>query len=128
MTVTQLCAKQYDDTPFLIESLLRDGNMLLCMWGNAGNVEISTDNSWSVAKETGVEFFCTPIFGFYNVASLAENINTNYKKELVFDRAIESFDLFRVAEEEGTYPEIIVPAEQRPIPMMYLTQTDWTLT
>lgn len=125
VTVLQLCGKQYDHAPIFLDSLFRDGNMTLCVWGNAGDAFVATDETWRVAKEKAITFFCTPIYHFYNVASLAEKVNASYKQNLDFHPAKMLHEIFRYDEAEGTCYGAIVSAEKRPIPLMYLKQRDF---
>ena len=79
--VLQLPNDPYQQGNVLLESVMRSGNMALCLWGNAGDIELVTDEEWEVAKENGVEFFCESFYSFYNVAALSEKINTNVMKK-----------------------------------------------
>lgn len=124
--VLQLANEPYSAQDALVESLVRSGSMMFCMWGNVGNVEITTDTDWLVAKEKGLEFFCEPLFDFYNVTSLSEKVSADYRKDLCFENAVEVNSLFSLEEDTGMRTLIAAPAVRRPIPMMYFEQKEFT--
>lgn len=123
--VLQLPNNIYSEKNALLECVARSGNIALYICGNAGDAPLETNQSWLVAKETGVEFFGDTFFEFYNVASLAEKISANYKKNLSFTKAAELDKIYRLEEEKGMTSLLSVPARKRPIPMMYFNKTNF---
>lgn len=125
--VLQLSNDKYtsNQNDILLESVIRSGYMVLCLRGNAGNVKIDTDESWKVAKENHIEFFCKPFYNFYNVAELSEKIDENYRKGSVFENAVKVNSIYDMDEETGNALSIAVPAIERTIPNMFFEQKDF---
>ena len=96
--VLQLSHNIYDKGDCLLEAVLRSGGMTLCVWGNAGDTEIDTDETWEVARENSIRFFCKPEYGFYNVTALSEDVSLGYGKNLTWQKAIVMNEIF-------SYPE-----------------------
>ena len=106
-----------------LESVIRSGNMALCLWGNAGDAEISTDESYLCAKEENLSFFFEPEYEFYNAVGLCERAGADYKKNLSFKNAVPGQDVYSLSTEESFSLEIPLPLKKRPIPMMYFKET-----
>ncbi|MCR4692342.1 MAG: hypothetical protein K5664_00490, partial [Firmicutes bacterium] len=123
--VLQLSNDLYKSQEGLLVSVIRSGFMTLCIWGNAGDADLVTDESWQTAKETGVDFFSEPMFGLYKVASLSENINTEYRRNLKYENAVKIQDMYALDAENEHCSLIEFPAIERPIPMMYFTQREF---
>lgn len=120
--VLQLSNTPYLQGNMLLESVIRSGGMAFCLWGNVGDVEIASDEDWEVAKEKGVEFFCESFYNFYNVAALSEKINTDYRNNLKFEKAVKLRNVYNLDTEKGTCSLLAVPAVKRTIPMMYFNK------
>lgn len=119
VSVLQLASGVYTKKETYLESVMRNGSMLMCLWGNAGDTELISDESWEAAKENGIEFFFKPDYDFYNVTALCENVSVRYKKNLEFEKAVCAGNVYRLDEETGTCSEMAIPLQKRPIPMMY---------
>lgn len=119
--VLQLSASIYEGSYIFMESVIRTGNMALCVWGNCGSCPVQTDESWLVAKEQGLTFFRERKYDHYNVAVLGERITENYRKNLHFEPAVVGRNIYCVEEARGSFPELAFSVKQRPIPMMYFS-------
>lgn len=122
--VLQLEHNTLNNGKVIMESILRDGNMMLTLWGNVADKMVEADDTWLVAKESGVEFFEgreDEKFGVYNVAVLSERVNHNYGKNLCYKNAKTVSELFVTDEEEysGKTTLVSMPIQKRTIPMMY---------
>lgn len=106
-----------------LESVIRSGNMALCLWGNAGDAKVSTDESYLCAKEENLSFFFEPEYEFYNAVGLCEKAGADYKKGLSFKNAVLGQDVYSLSTEESFSLEIPLPLKKRPIPMMYFKET-----
>ena len=116
--VLQLENDSYTRKNALVESLIRSGSMALCLWGNAGDVNLCTDNTWLVAKEKGIEFFYEPVYVYYNVTALSEKLSLDYRNALNFESAVEINSIFSLKESQGL-SSLSILADESPIPMMY---------
>lgn len=123
--VLQLSNDSYHRGENLLQTVICDGMTGLCLWGNIGDVNIETNEKWLTAKETGVDFFREPIFSFYNVAALCENISVYYRKNIKFEKAVELQKLSVLDEEEKCNLELPFSARKRPIPMMYFKEKEF---
>lgn len=123
ISVLQLSNEPYAHKDALVESLMRGGGMSLCLWGNIGNAEIVSDESWLVAKETGIELFFEKDYPFYNVTALCEKVLR--KSELNYQNAVLLREIYSLNESTGNCSEIAVPAQERPIPMMYFDKKEF---
>lgn len=123
--VLQLSNDMYNKGEGLLVSVMRTGHMGLCLWGNAGDVQIGTDKAWLVAKENGLEFFYEPVFGMYNVAALYEKINGEKNRELNFDNAVEIQNIYDMDKESGHSSFIEFPVQERKIPMVYFRKKEF---
>lgn len=123
--VLQLSNDMYNKGEGLLVSVMRTGHMGLCLWGNAGNVQLATDKDWLVAKENGLEFFYEPIFEMYNVAALYEKINTVRHKALDYDNAVEMQNIYDMDKESGHSSFIEFPVRERKIPMVYFRKKEF---
>ncbi len=121
LSVLQLTNTQYGYEQMFIESVIRSGDMVCCLWGNVGDVKIETDESWLVAKEEGIHFFFEQKNDFYSVTSLCEKINPQYRKSVQYEPAIKLREIYSYDEQEGTCSEIAIPMQARTIPMMYFS-------
>ena len=121
VTVLQLANEPYLDEYMFMESIIRTGSMCLGIWGNIGNVDVETDESWLVSKETGLEFFYKPEYKAYNVAALCEKISPYYKKD-VFYNAVSVRGLYDMEDEDNSSTELINPVKKRTIPMMFFKE------
>lgn len=120
--VLQLSNDLYKKGEGLLSSVIRSGEMRLCLWGNAGDAQLTTDESWDTAKEKSIYFFSVSMFDFYNVASLSEIINSDYRKNLDFEKAIKVQEIYMIDKEDEHLSLIEFPTEERPIPMMYFKE------
>lgn len=121
LSVLQLTNSPYDYQEMFIESVIRSGDMVCCLWGNVGDVSVETDESWLVAKENGIRFFFEKTYDAYAVTALCEHINPHYRNGLQFEPAIKLREIYSYDEEQGTCSEIAIPLEKRKIPMMYFS-------
>lgn len=119
--VLQLAHVAYQKGNLLLGSVMRNGDMALSMWGNMGDAKLSTDEEWDVAKEKGIRFFCKmqPELELYIVAALSEEISTCYQRDLEWHKTKVLNEIYSYSERQGTCSWIQVPAQKRPIPMMY---------
>ena len=123
--VLQLSHNIYDKGDCLLEAVLRSGGMTLCVWGNAGDTEIDTDETWEVARENSIRFFCKPEYGFYNVTALSEDVSLGYGKNLTWQKAIVLNEIFSYPERQENCTLITIPAQKRPIPMVYFQKKNF---
>lgn len=123
ISVLQLSNEPYAPKDVFVESLMRSGSMALCLWGNVGDAEIVSDESWFVAKETGTELFFEKDYPFYNVTALCEKVSQ--KSELKYRNAVLLREIYSFNESTGNCSEIAVPAQERPIPMMYFNKREF---
>ncbi len=120
--VLQLSNDLYHRGEGLLVSVISSGHMGLCLWGNAGDQELSTDDTWLVAKEQGISFFHEAVFGLYNVAALYEKIDGACYQKYEFSNAADIQTVYDL-EEEQTYSSLIeFPVAERTIPMMYFSK------
>ena len=124
VTVLQLADKPFQENYWLMESILRSGNMLLSIWGNIGNQKIMTDENWLVAKEVGLEFFHKPEFDAYNVAALSEKVSPAYRKQ-EWERAITAGVLYDMGKNETFSQGLEYPVKKRTVPMMFFQKRDF---
>ena len=124
--VLQLSCAIHDGSYIFLESVMRTGNMALCVWGNCGDCTVQSDSGWLVAKENGLSFFRESPSPDYNVAVLSERIDVNYRANLHFEPAIEGRNLYCYEEAEGISSELAFTVKKRPIPMMYFTPKNLT--
>lgn len=124
--VLQLSCAIHDGSYIILESVMRTGNMALCVWGNCGDCTVQSDSGWLVAKENGLSFFRESPSPDYNVAVLSERIDVNYRANLHFEPAIEGRNLYCYEEAEGISSELAFTVKKRPIPMMYFTPQSLT--
>ncbi|HAL63457.1 MAG TPA: hypothetical protein DCO93_03315 [Clostridiales bacterium] len=102
-----------------LESVIRSGNMCLCIWG-----DIETDESWLVAKEQGIEFFYKPEYEAYNAIALYEKVSACHKK-LKFENAVCTENLYDMEDENSFGTVQANPVKKRTIPMMYFKERDF---
>ena len=119
--VLQLAYTPYGDAFTLMQSIIRTGDMALCVWGNCGDVDIKSDESWQVAKEKGIEFFFKQCYDLYGETSLSEHIFKNNHDKLDFSNCVLGRNIYCFDEASGTCSELELSVKQRPIPMMYFT-------
>ena len=124
VTVLELSDKPIENDYLLMESIMRSGDMCLSVWGNIGKTRIETDESWLVAKETGLEFFHKPEYEAYNVAALCEKISPNYKK-LEFENAVYAGDLYDMEDKNSFGTVQANPVKKRTIPMMFFASREF---
>lgn len=124
--VLQLENKPYTQENSFLESVVRTGDMVMGMWGNFGDAEITTDDTWNVAKENDIEFFCDKIYNIHGMATLSEKIGLNFKKDLSFKKAVLRDVLYRIDVEKGPWSQFTVIAEKRAIPMPYFKKQNFT--
>lgn len=122
--VLQLAYAPHKSGYTFMESVIRTGDMALCAWGNCGEVQICTDESWLVAKEKGITFFFEPEYNWYNVAALCERVSTDYRTDLDYGNAVLGHEVYCYDEAKGKCSELAFAAKRRPIPMMYFRQAD----
>lgn len=120
--VLQLSASLHEGAYIFLESVMRTGNMALCIWGNCGDCEVQTDESWLVAKAKGLTFFRECNYNHYDVAVLGERIDPTYRKDLCFESAIVGRSVYCCEEAVGSFPELAFCVKKRPIPMMYFAE------
>ena len=119
--VLQLACSLHEDSYIFLESVMRSGNLALCVWGNCGDSNVQTDTSWLVAKETGLTFFQDEKCPYYNVAVLSERISKNYRSDLCFTPAVEGRSIYCYDEAVGSFPVLTYPVKKSPIPMMFFS-------
>ena len=122
--VLQLAGKQYSDNYLFLESVIRNGGMCLSIWGNAGDAEIITDESWLAAKEEGLEFFYKPEYNAYNAAAICEKVSHLYRKP-VFENAVCVSSLYDMEDKNNYSTELVNPFKKRTIPMMFFKNKDF---
>lgn len=120
--VLQLSASLHEGEYIFMESVMRTGNMALCIWGNCGDCPVQTDSGWQVAKEEGLVFFRERKYNHYNVAVLGERIDENYRKNLCYEPAVMGRGIYCYDEAVGSFPELAFCVKKRPIPMMYFSE------
>ena len=118
VTVLQLAYEPYSDNYSFLEAVIRSGGMSLSIWGNAGDAEIVTDESWLAAKEKGRECVYKPEYNAYNVAALCEKISPLYGKS-EFENAAAASKLYDMENKDSISTELINPVKKRTIPMMF---------
>ena len=119
--VLQLACSLHEGNYIFLESVMRSGNLALCVWGNCGNCSVQSDSGWLVAKEEGLTFFREKKYPNYNVAVLSERIDARYRTDLRFAPAIEGRGIYCYDEAVGSFPELAFSVKKSPIPMMFFT-------
>lgn len=113
------------DDFFPLESVMRDGSLALCVWGNVGETEVTTDESWLCAKENGTEICFERGIRGYNAVQFYERISADYGKNLGFKAAVVGDSIYDLDTETGNSLTIARPLKKRPIPMMYFDKKDF---
>ncbi len=123
--VLQLAVKPEPESWLLLESVMRNGNLSLCIWGNLGADAFGTDESWVCAKEENVRFGFEQGYSNYNAVQCYEFTSPDYGKALEFLPAVsgrEIYNLDSVIRGRTISPN---PVTERPIPMMYFEKKDF---
>ena len=124
VAVLQLANEPFSTNYMFLESVKRSGDTCLAIWGNAGEIEVETDEDWLVAKENGVEFFYKPEYPTYNVAALYENVSPMYRDN-VYENAVVVSSLYDLDDEKSQGTLVKNPITKRTIPMMYFEDRDF---
>lgn len=119
VTVLQLAVDSYTDMCLQLESIIRSGEMYLAIRGNAGDIEIITDETWFVAKEKGIEFYYEPEYSAYNAVAICEKISPLYKNP-DFEYAVCAGSLYDIDDISNCNAERVNSIKKRTIPMMFL--------
>ncbi len=73
---------------FPLESVMRDGSLGLCVWGNAGDCAVDTDETWLCAKEKDIEICFDRGIRGYNAVQFYERVGADFGKNLEFLPAV----------------------------------------
>lgn len=126
--VLQLAYTPHKNGYIFMESVIRSGDMSLCVWGNCGENTVQTDESWQVAKEQGVEFFFEPEYTWYNVAALCERISSSYRKDPRYENAVLGNEIYCYDEAVGKNSVLEFAVKSRPVPMVYFRPAEFART
>ena len=123
--VLQLAVKPEPESWLLLESVMRNGNLALCIWGNLGTEAFGTDESWVCAKEENVRFGFEQGYRNYNAVQCYEFTSADYGKELRFLPAVMGGEIYNLDSDIRGRTISPNPVTERPIPMMYFAKKEF---
>lgn len=103
-----------------LTAVMRDGNMVLSVWGNVGDCELSTDSSWLVGKYHGRKLI-DGVRTYY--VGMNEAIEQDFCNQPEYENAKELCDL-QIMDVDGLNFTEMTPwaVRKRTIPMLYFKE------